>query len=208
MKSNDMKLKKVCIIDYEVVNIASIENAIKFLNFNYEILKKPNDLKSFSHLILPGVGSFKTGAKKLFDNHWDKAIIRFVREKGFLMGICLGMQLLFEKSYEDGETKGLGLLEGECEIFKSKNLVLPHMGFNLVKHNNSKIWNEIENPSPFYFVHSYRIANSEKKKNISTTKYGESFVSFIEKDNIFGAQFHPEKSHDVGLKLINNFLNL
>ena len=200
--------KKICIIDYEIVNIASIENAIKYLKYDYEILKKPKNLDNFSHMILPGVGSFKKGMEKLKENNWSQEIIKFVEKSGFLLGICLGMQLLFERSFEETKTNGLGLFKGELKLFDKKNLPLPHIGFNLVNHNNSKIWKNIENPSPFYFVHSYRLKNFDIDANKSLTNYGGNFISFIEKKNIFGAQFHPEKSHSVGLQLLKNFFEL
>ena len=114
---------------------------------------------------------------------------------------------MFEEGEENGTIKGLGLFKGKCKIFSKNNkLPLPHMGFNFVKHENSMIWKNIPNPSPFYFVHSYRIKNSEDNALISRTYYGEEFISFIEKKNIFGAQFHPEKSHKIGLKLLSNFI--
>jgi len=117
------------------------------------------------------------------------------------------MQLMFDEGEENGKIKGLGLFKGKCKIFSKNNkLAIPHMGFNLVNHKKSMIWKNIPNPSPFYFLHSYRIKEIEDDALISQTNYGENFVSFIEKKKIFGAQFHPEKSHKLGLKLINNFI--
>ena len=120
------------------------------------------------------------------------------------------MQLLFDRSEESKDKKGIGLLTGEIQKFKfekDKNFPLPHVGFSKVFHTNSKIWKDIPNKSYFYFIHSFRLKNASNLTSIATSTYGEEFMSFIEKDNIFGAQFHPEKSHKVGLKLINNFLN-
>ena len=206
MKLNKFLEKKVCVVDYEIVNIASIENAIKYLGFQYEILKKPKNIDSFSHMILPGVGSFREATKKLHKNGWAVAIKDFAKSNKPILGICLGMQLMFEFGFEDGESEGLGLFKGKCEIFAKGNFPLPHIGFNLVNHQNTKIWKNIVNPSPFYFVHSYRINSFDQDAIISKTFYGEDFVSFIEKENFYGAQFHPEKSGSVGLKLYENFL--
>ncbi len=198
------------IINCDFGNIASLINAIKHLQFNYEVLKKPSDLKLISHLILPGVGSFNESAKRIRETGWSKAIIDHTSNNKPFLGICLGMQLMFETGSENGEEMGIGLFKGRCEKFSDKiEIKLPHIGFNLVNHPNSRIWRDIPNNSPFYFVHSYRIIDDKKNyengKNISNTYYGESFISFVENKNTFGAQFHPEKSHKTGLKLIKNF---
>ncbi len=201
---------KIGIINCEFGNIASLINAINYLNFDYEILDKPGNQKKLTHLILPGVGSFNKAAKKLRSLGWPEAIENFIGESKPFMGICLGMQLMFESSSENGDEKGLSLFSGKCHQFeKNLNISIPHIGFNLVNYTESKIWKNIPNNSPFYFVHSYRISSQEKLSSnciASKTNYGEEFISFIEKDKIFGAQFHPEKSHKAGLKLIKNFI--
>tara|TARA_B100000586_G_scaffold269753_1_gene249702 strand:+ start:7185 stop:7868 length:684 start_codon:yes stop_codon:yes gene_type:complete len=207
------KYKKIGIIDCGFGNIASLINAIKYLNCEYVIIKKPENLTNLTHLILPGVGSFNLSAKKLRNLGWINGIKDFIKFSKPFMGICLGMQLMFEDGSEHGHEKGLGLFQGRCELFsKNLNIKLPHMGFNLVNNFPSKIWQNIPKNSPFYFVHSYRVTDNDFKNSkdikISKTFYGEKFISFIEKDKIFGAQFHPEKSHNVGLKLIENFLDV
>ena len=120
---------------------------------------------------------------------------------------------MFETSSENGKESGLGLFKGECEKFSDNlKINLPHIGFNLVENPNTKIWKEIPYNSPFYFVHSYRVLMNENINNntvkYSKTFYGEDFISFIEKENVFGAQFHPEKSHKIGLRLLKNFLEI
>lgn len=201
-----MKKIKIGIIEANFGNIGSVVNAIRFLKYDFKILKKPKNLKSFTQLILPGVGSFNKAAKRLQNDGWFTAIRKFTKSGKPLLGICLGMQLMFEEGTEDGKMSGIGLFKGKCEKFKqNKNISVPHIGYNLVKHKNTKIWEGIPNLSPFYFIHSYRIAPS-KNLNYSSTLHGEKFVSFVEKKNIFGAQFHPEKSHKTGLKLIKNFV--
>ena len=204
---------RIGIINCDFGNIASLINAIKHLKCNYDVLKKPTDLKLTTHLILPGVGSFNKSAKKIRETGWYNAIIDHTSKKKPFMGICLGMQLMFESGSENGEEAGIGLFKGRCEEFANINEIkLPHIGFNLVSHPKSKIWKDIPNNSPFYFIHSYRIINDkknyDKNENISNTFYGENFISFIENNNTFGAQFHPEKSHKIGLKLIKNFVEI
>ncbi len=206
----------VKIIDYGFGNLASVKNAIIFNGFKAELCSNPNDIKNTSHLILPGVGSFESGISKLKNDGWDKSIKSFLSQNGYLLGICLGMQLLFKFGTNEatGEIiKGLNLIDGSCEKFNLKKLYklpLPHIGFNAVNHSDSKIWRNIKKNSSFYFVHSYRVKtiNQNKKYLLSYSNYGEDFISFIENDRIFGAQFHPEKSHNCGLQLLNNFCSL
>ena len=204
--------KNIGIIDCDFGNLASLVNAIKFLKFDYQVLEEPSNFEKITHLILPGVGSFAEASKKIHKSGWDKAIKDYIDSKKPFLGICLGMQLMFDRGLENGNEKGLGLFDGVCEKFKKyPNLSLPHIGFNLVNHQSSKIWKDIPVNSPFYFVHSFRviknnISKHDKDKKYSTTYYGEEFISFIENQKIFGAQFHPEKSHKTGLKLINNFI--
>ena len=208
-----MTLKKnIGIINCDFGNLASLINSIKFLKFEYEILEKPSNLKDLTHLILPGVGSFGEASKKIHKIGWDKAIKDHIGSEKPFLGICLGMQLMFEKGLENGNEKGLGLFKGVCEKFKEyPDLSLPHIGFNLVNQQSSKVWKDIPVNSPFYFVHSFRVLKNndlirDESEKYSTTFYGEEFISFIESRKVFGAQFHPEKSHKTGLKLINNFI--
>tara|TARA_B100001564_G_C20591354_1_gene647983 strand:+ start:563 stop:1180 length:618 start_codon:yes stop_codon:yes gene_type:complete len=204
-----MSKQKIVIVDADFGNIDSVENAIKHLGYNFQSLKKVSNLDKYSHLILPGVGSFNTASKKLQLSGWFDAIKKFASQSKPILGICLGMQLLFETSDENGLSQGLSFFKGHCKKFNSQNkLPLPHMGFNFVKHDNSKIWKDIPNPSPFYFIHNYRVKESDELAIASITTYGDQFISFIEKEKIFGAQFHPEKSHRIGLKLLKNFIEL
>ncbi len=204
-----MLKKKIGIINCEFGNIASLVNAIKFLNHDFKIINK-GSFDDFSHLILPGVGSFHEAAIKIKKMGVDDKIKRHIEKSKPFMGICIGMQLLFERGLENGTQDGLGIFSGTCEKFPDKlNLSLPHIGFNLVENPETLIWKGINNPAPFYFVHSYRIPIYKEIENneikISKTNYGENFISFIEKNNIYGAQFHPEKSHNTGLSFLNNF---
>tara|TARA_B100001057_G_scaffold501284_1_gene623186 strand:- start:900 stop:1523 length:624 start_codon:yes stop_codon:yes gene_type:complete len=205
-----MNLKnKIGIIDYGAGNLASINNALNFLKLDVKLISNPNEINNYSHLILPGVGSFGKLAKNLKNKNWPEKIDNFVKKGGYIFGICIGMQLLFEKSDEDKDASGLGLIKGNFKKFnKEYKLPIPHMGFNEVSFHNSPIWKGIKNDSPFYFVHSYRLSDIEDNSFKSKTIYGEEFVSFVEKENIFGSQFHPEKSHKCGLKLLKNFIEL
>ena len=202
-------MKEVAIINYGAGNLGSLINAIENLNFKPIILNKP-EKKNYSHIILPGVGNFGKLSKNLFELGFKDYLEEAKNKKKFILGICVGMQLLFDSSEESKDEKGIGLLSGKVQKFKfekDKNFPLPHVGFSKVFHSNSKIWKDIPNKSYFYFIHSFRLKNASNIINIATSIYGEEFMSFIEKNNIFGTQFHPEKSHKVGLKFINNFLN-
>ncbi len=202
--------KKIGIIDIGYGNIASVCNAVKFLGYDTVLEKDPKNTFKYSHMILPGVGSYGQNSKLIKKYGWNESLKDYKKSGSFLFGICVGMQIMFEDGSEGGKiNKGIGFFEGHCNLFKIKNnLNLPHIGFNNVKHKNTKIWNEIPNNSPFYFVHSYRIQSTSKKNVICETTYGEKFISFIEDENIFASQFHPEKSHNCGLKLLKNFLSL
>ena len=207
---------KIGIIDCNFGNIASLLNSIKYLGYDFQVIEKTKKLDNLTHLILPGVGSFNKAAKKLRNTGWSDEINEFVIKSKPFLGICLGMQLLFDSSSENGDEQGLGLFRGKCEKFSNGlNLSLPHIGFNLVDNPKTKIWKNIPNNSPFYFVHSFRVLLNDQTKGgdvnnpqTSKTHYGEKFISFIENKNIFGAQFHPEKSHKLGLNLIKNFVEL
>ncbi len=208
--------KQIHLIDYGFGNLASVKNALEFLNYNCKIIDQNTKLNDISHLILPGVGSFEAGIKALKSQKWDKKIYTLVENNVKLLGICLGMQLLFKTGHNEKNKKkieGLKLIDGVCEnFFKNKNnkLPLPHVGFNKVNFTNSKIWDKNKKKNNyFYFIHSHRIKIlNEKKVIIATSKYGENFVSYVEKENIFGAQFHPEKSNRSGLIFLKNFCEL
>ena len=201
--------KKVGIIEYGAGNLGSIYNALNFLEFNVKIISNPSEIRNFSHLILPGVGSFGKLANNLKSKNWHEKIELHIKNGNLFFGICIGMQLLFEKSEEDKNAVGLSFIKGEFKKFdKNLNLPIPHMGFNEVSYINSPIWAGIKNNSPFYFVHSYRLKNTSDESLKSKTTYGDEFVSFVEKENVFGSQFHPEKSHNCGLKLLKNFVEL
>jgi len=203
------KASKIGIVDYNMGNLASVKNAFKKINADAEVVNVPEKIKNYDKLILPGVGAFGDAVEHLKKSGLDEAIKEFVRSGKYLLGVCLGMQLLFEKSYEFGIHKGFGFIEGEVVKFdkeKAKNHKIPHMGWNKLFNKNSPLFEGVSNPY-LYFVHSYHVVCDEKYA-IGKTVYGYEFVSAVNKDNIFGFQPHPEKSHNVGLKILKNFVEL
>ena len=180
--------------------------------FSLHIESKPENLKKYDKLLLPGVGAFGNAMEQLQKTHLLNAIREFAQSGKYMLGICLGMQLLFEKSYEFGEHKGLGLIEGEIVGFKNiAPLKVPHIGWNSCSFTqsgeSSPLLQGINNGSFFYFVHSFHIATQEKFI-LAKCEYGYPFGAIVNKDNLFGIQPHPEKSHNVGLQLLKNFINL
>ena len=203
---------RVAIVDYNMGNLASVKNAMKKLGANAEIIKNPEKLKEFDRVILPGVGAFGDAVEHLSQSGLKEAVLEFAKSGKPLLGICLGMQLLFEKSYEFGEHYGLGLIEGEVVPFdKSRfphRLKVPHMGWNeLFVQKETPLFKGMPKAFYLYFVHSYH-AVCDEKYVIGRTIYGYEFVSAVQKDNIFGLQPHPEKSHDNGLKILKNFMGV
>ncbi len=203
------KSKKVCIIDFETGNIGSVSNLLEKLNINFCISAKDEDIRNSSHLILPGVGSFAKAVNKLR----DKVNLNILNDEVLnnekpILGICVGMQIMAEVGNEFGVTKGLGWIKGSVDKINSKDLPLPHIGWNEVcfEKKNKLFLNLISN-SDFYFVNSYYFNLKNEDNMIASTMYGIKFPSIINKNNIFGVQFHPEKSQLIGQKIILNFLN-
>ena len=195
----------IAIIDYNMGNLASVVNAFRKLKIDAKVIQNPDDVKKFDKIILPGVGAFGDAINHLESSGMKEAILDFAKSGKYMLGICLGMQLLFEKSQEFGEVKGLSLIEGEVDYFQTK-LKVPHMGWNKMFNKQNPIFETLQNPY-LYFVHSLH-AVCDDKYVIGWTDYDYKFVSAVNKDNIFGFQPHPEKSHDEGLKILQNFVGL
>lgn len=209
-----MTIAKVDVIDYGMGNLWSVVGAIEHLGYKAELINTPEAILNSRLLILPGVGSFRRAMESLKERQLDEAITMAVsRGVTRILGICLGMQLLCKKSSEDGDTQGLGLLPYKVDKFVGREgelLKIPHVGFNEVTAPyGSKLFSGINDGSHFYFVHSYRVLTNPTSKAVeSTCKYGNKFVAAFEKDNIFGTQFHPEKSQGNGIQLLGNFLGV
>jgi|TARA_B100001057_G_scaffold457213_1_gene505324 imidazole glycerol-phosphate synthase subunit HisH len=207
---DNSKNKVIGIIDYKLSNLNSVKNCLKKLNFDFTIITCANDFVDATHYILPGVGSFNLAMRNLKNmNIISKLKENIDKKKSKILGICLGMQLLFEKSYEDGETIGLGIIKGEVKKLENfGDLKVPNIGWLRIKLNkNDKFLNGINSDSFFYFVHSYACYSKYKQFSLATLKYQNDFDVIIRNDNIFGLQFHPEKSQEPGLRLFKNFID-
>ena len=207
---------KVTIIDYNSGNISSVINSFKEVakdKVNIEITSDLNKIKSSDKVVLPGQGSFKSCVEAL--NNIDGLTYTLnefaITNKKPLLGICVGLQMFADIGYEESATKGLGWISGKVSKIDNQNckFKLPHIGWTQIKIvKDSKIFKDIENNSHMYFVHSYEFIPENKNVISATTDYSSNIVCSVEKENIFGTQFHPEKSDKMGLKIINNFINL
>ena len=206
----------VTIVDYNSGNISSVINSFKEVakdKVNIEVTSDLNKIKSSDKVVLPGQGSFKSCVNAL--NNIEGLVNTLnefaINSKKPLLGICVGLQMFADIGYEENETKGLGWISGKVSKIDNQNgkYKLPHIGWNQINIlKDSKIFNDVENNSHMYFVHSYEFVPNDKSVVSSTTDYSSKIVCSIEKENIFGTQFHPEKSDKIGLKIINNFINL
>ena len=207
---------KVTIVDYSSGNISSVINSFKEVAQNKAIIEVTSDLnkiKASDKIVLPGQGSFKSCVDALNKiSGLNDALNEFVLvNKKPLLGICVGLQMFADVGYEETETKGLGWISGKVSKIDNQNgkYKLPHIGWNQINIlKDSKIFKEVENNSHMYFVHSYEFIPTDKTVISATTDYSTKVVCSVEKENLFGTQFHPEKSDKTGLKIINNFINL
>ena len=207
---------KVTIVDYSSGNISSVINSFKEVAQNKATIEVTSDLekiKASDKIVLPGQGSFKSCVDALNKiSGLNDALNEFVTvNKKPLLGICVGLQMFADVGYEETETKGLGWISGKVSKIDNQNgkYKLPHIGWNQINIlKNSKIFKEVENNSHMYFVHSYEFIPKDNRVISATTDYSTKVVCSVEKENLFGTQFHPEKSDKTGLKVINNFINL
>ena len=207
---------KVTIVDYNSGNISSVINSFKEVakdKVNIEVTADLNKIKSSDKVVLPGQGSFKSCVDALNKiNGLSEALYEFaINNKKPLLGICVGLQMFADIGYEETETKGLGWISGKVSKIDNQNgkYKLPHIGWNQINIvKQSKIFENIENNSHMYFVHSYEFLPNDKNVISATTDYSSNIVCSVEKENIFGTQFHPEKSDKLGLKIIDNFINI
>lgn len=196
----------IAIIDYDAGNIKSLQFALNKLKMESVLTKDPKTIKNASSIILPGVGAFKDAIASLNALGMTEVIREEVVNGKPILGICLGMQLFYETSYEDGEWEGIGLLKGSVNRIPDM-VKVPHMGWNTIqKHQESPLFHNISEDPFVYFVHSYAIGgNYEKDTLVSSSQYGITVPAIVQKGNVTGMQFHPEKSGDVGLQLLKNY---
>jgi glutamine amidotransferase len=198
------------IVDYGMGNLRSVQKAFEKLGAEAVICAKPTDLDSADKLVLPGVGAFRDAIRELRRTELDKPVRDHIVSGRPFLGICLGLQLLFDVSYEDGEWEGLGVLAGKVVRFQAQpDLKIPHMGWNTLEFARpSRLFDGIPPGSSFYFVHSYYVVPSDETVIAARTEHGTVFVSAVTRANLFATQFHPEKSQAMGLKLLANFAAL
>jgi glutamine amidotransferase len=197
----------IAIVDYGMGNLRSVQKAFEFTGFDAVVTDDKRVLDDASHIVLPGVGAIADAIKNLRARGLDEEMIRQTKSGKPFLGICLGMQLLFDVSYENGEYGCLGLIPGAVRLFELKGtgLKVPHMGWNSLIAKECDLWGKGANGAYVYFVHSYHAADVPEENVAARCGYGYDFVCGVMKDNIFGLQFHPEKSGDTGLAMIKKF---
>ena len=200
----------IAIIDYDAGNIKSVEKALQKLGQEVVITRDADTILAADKVILPGVGAFGDAMANLRKYGLDQVIYQVVEKNIPFLGICLGLQLLFEKSDESKGVKGLGILKGEiCKIPDQERLKIPHMGWNsLHLQNDGRLFKNLEENAYVYFVHSYYLKAEEEQIVKATTEYSTHIHASVEKGNVFACQFHPEKSSDVGMQILRNFVEL
>ncbi len=195
----------IAIIDYNVGNLHNLKNALDFLRLDSRIVREPAHLLEASHIILPGVGAFKPAMDRLREAGMQDVVVERVAAGVPFLGVCVGMQLLFEVGEEDGEWPGLGLIAGRVVRF-AHQLKIPQIGWNQVAFQRADpLLAGIPDDSYFYFVHSYRAVLVHPEDALGLTEYGEVFPAIVRRGNLWGVQFHPEKSQNNGLRLLQNF---
>ena len=202
----------IAIVDYGVGNLYSLHSSFKFIGADVVVTSDPEVIRSADKILLPGVGAFEDAAEKLRRSGLDRVICEEANNGKPLLGICLGMQMLFERSFEFGEHKGLGLIEGSVRPISDvipKELKIPHIGWNplVLKKEQNGIFKYIKDGDCVYFVHSYYAAECEESV-IADTEYGAPLTAAVARGNVYGMQFHPEKSGEVGLNILRAFCEL
>ncbi len=203
----------IVVIDYGMGNLHSVRKALEVAGARVKVSSSPADIEKAEKIVFPGVGAFGEAMKELGRRKLAGPIKDSISAGKPFLGLCLGLQLLFEKSEEAPGIKGLGVLRGNVKRFRLKGLKVPHMGWNNIKSTRRKtqdtrILKGIPDDSYMYFVHSYYAVPADKKDILVTTDYGMDFTSGVARDNIYALQFHPEKSQEMGLRILRNFVNL
>ena len=200
----------IAVIDYGMGNLGSVSNALRSLGGKVRVTQKASDLKKADKIVLPGVGAFRDAMDALGRLNLLDPLKEELASKKPYLGICLGLELLFEKSEEGGSSNGLGVLKGNVVKFEGAGLKVPHMGWNQVRiiNKDCPLFRGIEDSTFFYFVHSYYALPMDRKITAASTDYGGEFTSMVWKDNIYAVQYHPERSQEVGLRFLENFMRL
>jgi imidazole glycerol phosphate synthase, glutamine amidotransferase subunit len=212
----------IAVIDYGMGNLRSVQKALEEVGAKTKVTSRPSDLKACDKIVFPGVGAFGDAMDELKRRGLVDAIKSAIEDSKPFLGLCLGLQLLFEKSEEAPGVKGLGVFKGEVKRFRlqKESLKVPHMGWNSIDHRpcscgkasysscEQNILRGVKSGSFMYFVHSYYVQPKDRSIILTTTDYGAAFVSGVCKDNVYGLQFHPEKSQALGLKILKNFVSL
>jgi glutamine amidotransferase len=199
---------RICILDYGVGNLRSVEKAIEHIGASATISADPAEVRAADGLILPGVGAFPKAMERIRERGLDQLVVEG-RDAGVpILGICLGLQLLFDSTTELGGAAGLGLLPGEVDGLDAPGLKIPHIGWSPVRwEKQSRLTEGLDSETPFYLVHSFA-PKPEAADLLGTAAYGARFACAAERDNVFGVQFHPEKSSAAGLRLLSNFAGI
>ena len=202
----------IAIVDYNMGNLASVQNAFAKLGCQTIIESDPSKFQDYDKLILPGVGAFGDAMEHLKERNMVEPLREYAASGKYMLGICLGMQLLFESSEEFGKHEGLGLIKGHVKAFDSSKfsepLKIPHMGWNRMFTKEHPLFANLDEEHYLYFVHTYHVICADKNDIIGQTDYGYEFTSAVAHGNIMGIQPHPEKSHENGLKILKNFIDL
>lgn len=209
------EMKKIAIIDYEMGNLHSVQKAFEKVGADAYIASNPQELDHAEKIVLPGVGAFRDAISTLCEKRFVDPIKDFIKSERPFLGICLGLQMLFDIGYEDGQWDGMGIVPGKVVKFDfsdrsdQNELKIPHMGWNRLKIvPGNPLYAGLDDDSFVYFVHSYYVVPEDETVIATTTDHGIDFVSSIRKGNLFATQFHPEKSQAVGLKILENFAKL
>ena len=202
----------IAIVDYNMGNLASVKNAFDLLGEHVVVESDPDKLQTYDRIILPGVGAFGDAMEHLRERGMDQAVREYAQSGKYLLGICLGMQLLFESSEEFGISEGLGLIKGRVVAFDTSRfhtpLKVPHMGWNRMFTQSHSLFEGLDEAHYLYFVHSYHALCTNASDSIGESVYGYRFTSAVAHDNVMGIQPHPEKSHQNGLNILKNFINI
>ena len=202
----------IAIIDYDMANLRSVQKAFEHVGHAADIITRPEQVDAAERVVLPGVGAFADAVVTLRERGLAEAVVRHIERGKPFFGICLGLQMLFDVGYEDGEHRGLGVMKGACvqfDVDQTLGLKVPHMGWNqLDVRRRSPILNGLPDGANVYFVHGYYAAPADESVVATTTDYGRSFVSSVWRDNVVATQFHPEKSQTVGLQILKNFADM